>query len=92
MKQYCRYCGHACLQDDDLFYCSKREKLYNGAKAKRANRCKDFGYCGLDLFDPNKKYQPRQEKPCNGLQTSIFDEEEKTYANNSVPDDYSVDG
>ena len=62
MKQYCRYCGHACLQGDDVFYCSERKKLYSGATAKRLNTCRSFGYCGMDLFNPDREYSPNKNK------------------------------
>lgn len=81
MKQYCRYCGHAVLQDDDLFYCEETKKLYNGAKAKRLNKCKHFGFCEIDLFDGEKTYAPREEykhKTNSGQQLSIFDLGEAT--------------
>lgn len=27
MKQYCRYCCNACLNDDELAYCSYKDKM-----------------------------------------------------------------
>lgn len=74
MTQYCRYCGRACLVDDDLFHCSKKDKIFYGAKAKRPNTCKDFAFIEFDLFNPDKQYSARQGKVDDGYtQTSIFD-------------------
>ncbi len=63
MKQYCRYCGFACLQEDTLFYCSAKDEIFNSEKAKRPNKCKHFGFVDMDLFDPNRKYKPQEREP-----------------------------
>lgn len=78
MKQYCRYCGHASLQGDELFYCDIKKALYYGNKARLQNKCKHFGFCEMDLFDPEKTYTPRdayKHKTSSGQQLSIFDSE-----------------
>lgn len=30
MKQYCRYCCNACLNDDELAYCSYKDEMLEG--------------------------------------------------------------
>lgn len=79
MKQYCRYCANACLQDDYSFYCCKKRNLYDVTYAKRVNNCKDFVFCPMDLFNPNREYSPNKNKTQrlhdDGYeQQSIFDE------------------
>lgn len=82
MKQYCRYCSYASLQDDELYYCSKKDKIYLGSTARATNKCQDFSFCPLDLFDPEKEYKPNKNKrrrrlPDGYEQVSMFDDKEQ---------------
>ena len=36
MKQYCRYCCNACLNDDELAYCSYKDEMLEGPGGFRA--------------------------------------------------------
>lgn len=45
MKQYCRYCCNACLNDDELAYCSYKDKMLEGPALRRLNHCKGFQFC-----------------------------------------------
>ena len=64
MKQYCRYCSNAYIQDDDVFYCAKKNKLYSGSTGKTANNCKYFEFnpnylFGMDENGDFKQYKQR---------------------------------
>lgn len=60
MKQYCRYCNH-CINGDAV-YCEALNKTMSEEKAKRLNRCKEFVFNEIDVFDLEKRYKPRKEK------------------------------
>ena len=69
MKQYCRYCTHCCY--GDVVFCEINNKTMSEEKAKQTNKCKDFIFNEIDVFNPNKKYKPKEEKQNNNL--TIFD-------------------
>lgn len=50
MKQYCRYCCNACLNDDELAYCSYKDKMLEGPALRRLNHCKGFQFCEIDVL------------------------------------------
>lgn len=56
MKQYCRYCVLCNQVDDDICYCSESKRTFDGAKARRVNKCKDFIFNEIDVFDLERKY------------------------------------
>lgn len=72
MKQYCRYCIHANQIEDDMCACEKHNYVMGKAKASRLNKCKDFKFNEIDVFNFEKKYKPRN-KVNNDKQLSIFD-------------------
>ena len=63
MKQYCRYCSHCSY--GDIAYCNKLERTMSEEKAKRINRCKDFEFLGIDVFNLDHTYKERQKKKMN---------------------------
>lgn len=63
MKQYCRYCCNACLNDDELAYCSYKDKMLEGPALRRLNHCKGFQFCEIDVLTQTRIYKPRSEKP-----------------------------
>ena len=75
IKQYCRYCAEATASCDfeNIVWCEAHQKEMTSASAKRANNCKDFVFCEIDIFNPEHKYKPLQkkEKVDNG-QGSLF--------------------
>lgn len=76
MKQYCRYCANCVQVDEDICYCEHSTATFEGAKARRANKCKRFVFNPIDVFDLERKYQPRecqQAKVADG-QLLIFEE------------------
>ena len=75
MKQYCRYCANCVQVDDDIYYCERSTATFEGAKARRANKCKNFVFNPIDVFDLERKYKPREKKStiADG-KLSIFDE------------------
>ena len=77
MKQYCRYCSHCSY--GDVAYCNKLEKTMSEEKAKRINRCKDFEFLEIDVFNPDHTYKERQKK--EEEQMSIFDFVDKEQEN-----------
>ena len=50
MKQYCRYCCNACLNDDELAYCSYKDEMLDGPALRRLNHCKGFQFCEIDVL------------------------------------------
>lgn len=60
MKQYCRYCNH-CINGDAV-YCEVLKMTMSEEKAKRVNRCKEFVFNEIDVFDLEKRYKPRKTK------------------------------
>lgn len=60
MKQYCRYCSNCIV--GDAVYCETLNKTMSEEKAKRLNRCKEFVFNEIDVFDLEKRYKPRKEK------------------------------
>ena len=58
MKQYCRYCAH-CVYGDAI-YCSKKDITMSEQEAKRMNKCKDFSFCKIDVFNPEHIYKERK--------------------------------
>lgn len=67
MKQYCRYCCNACLNDDELAYCSYKDGMLDGPALRRLNHCKGFLFCELDVLTQTRIYQPRVAKPPSTL-------------------------
>lgn len=62
--------------DDDICYCENSTATFEGAKARRVNKCKNFVFNPIDVFNPERKYNPRegqQSKVADG-QLSIFEE------------------
>lgn len=64
MKQYCRYCAHAIESCDfaDIVWCDKYRKEMSHAQTKRMNRCKEFKFNEIDVFNLENRYKPREKK------------------------------
>lgn len=60
MKQYCRYCSNCIV--GDAVYCETLKMTMTEEKAKRVNRCKQFIFNEIDVFDLDKRYKPRKVK------------------------------
>lgn len=63
MKQYCRYCCNACLNDDELAYCRYKDEMLEGPALRRLNHCKGFLFCEIDVLTQTRIYKPRSAKP-----------------------------
>lgn len=63
MKQYCRYCCNACLNDDELAYCSYKDEMLEGPALRQLNHCKGFRFCEIDVLTQTRIYKPRSAKP-----------------------------
>ena len=53
MKQYCRYCAFCIDNGYNELYCNAyypKDKRISYNYAKSANHCKEYGYCGIDVF------------------------------------------
>lgn len=61
MKQYCRYCSHIHHTETYSMYCDAKGKRKSEASCKTVNKCKDFCFNPLDVFDfeLKKTYKPR---------------------------------
>ena len=70
MKQYCRYCAN-CIYGD-VVWCDEINKIMSESQAKTVNHCKHFVFNEIDVFDLDKKYKPRAEKPVDNSPT-LFD-------------------
>jgi len=63
MKQYCRYCADAVLtENEDVVYCEAKKETRHKRKCITVNQCKHFKFNELDVFDIDKKYQPREPR------------------------------
>lgn len=63
MKQYCRYCFNAILtENEEIIYCEEKGQTKHKRKCITVNKCKHFEFNELDVFDIDKKYQPRKPK------------------------------
>lgn len=63
MKQYCRYCINAVLtENEEIVYCDFFKKTRRKKSCITVNKCKNFDFLELDVFDSEKKYQPREIK------------------------------
>lgn len=78
MKQYCRYCANCVQVDEDVCYCEKSRETFWGDKAKRVNKCKDFVFNEIDVFDLDRTYKPiesrRKAKKSAGIQENFLKE------------------
>lgn len=77
MKQYCRYCSHANQIEVDMCYCEKYKYTMEKVKASRLNKCKDFEFNEIDVFNFGQKYKPRIKKKKNDYKANLFDMEVK---------------
>lgn len=62
MKQYCRYCTNAVLIDEGMIYCEAKKETRLQQNCITLNKCKDFDFNEMDVFDIEKIYQPRKVK------------------------------
>ena len=60
MTQYCRYCTACHVANGN--WCEIKEKELTDAQIKHSNKCRDFEFCSMDVYDENRTYQPRQKK------------------------------
>lgn len=70
----CRYCINANMIDEDLAYCSVNNDTKDKRQCTRENKCKDFDFCEIDVFDLDKKYKPRPKKYIGFKQINMFEE------------------
>ena len=61
-KQYCRYCACAVEVEIDMIYCEKKNMVLLKAQASRLNKCKDFEFNEIDVFNCEHIYSPRKKK------------------------------
>ena len=72
MKRYCRYCSNAVItENEEIIYCEAKKETRHKKKCIVINQCKDFEFNELDVFDIDKKYQPRKEKKSLGNQIML---------------------
>lgn len=78
MKQYCRYCVNAYLQDDDMIWCKPKDEIRTDHQITRLNRCPHFEFCSIDVLNPEHEYKPagarnqKQANPRDTAQTTMF--------------------
>ncbi len=70
-KQYCRYCANAVLIDEDLIYCEAKHRQRPKSICITTNNCNNFAFNEIDVFDADKKYQPKKIKESLGTQTRL---------------------
>lgn len=58
MNQYCRYC--AWLSPSD-YYCEKKKICLSEKSCKRINKCKNFEFNEIDVFDITRIYKPKPQ-------------------------------
>ena len=62
MRQYCRYCANAYLQDDDMIWCGPKDEIRTGSQITRMNRCPHFELNPIDVLNPDREYKPVGER------------------------------
>lgn len=62
MKQYCRYCARAFLQDDDMIWCEPKDEIRTDRQITRLNRCPHFEFCSIDVLNPEREYRPVEKR------------------------------
>ncbi len=78
MKQYCRYCANAFLQDDDMIWCKPKDEIRVDRQITQLSRCPHFEFCSIDVLNPEREYKPAtnrrrvQENGLNMEQTTMF--------------------
>lgn len=78
MKQYCRYCARAFLQDDDMIWCETKNEIRVDRQITRLNHCPHFEFCSIDVLNPEREYKPAanrkrvQENGLNMEQMTMF--------------------
>ena len=60
MTQYCRYCTACYVANGN--WCEIKQKTLTDAQIKHSNKCRDFEFCSMDVYDENRTYQPRQAR------------------------------
>ena len=60
MTQYCRYCTACFVANGN--WCEIKQKPLTDAQIKHSNKCRDFEFCSMDVYDENRTYQPRKKK------------------------------
>ena len=110
MTQYCRYCAFAIDYNGEAtdFVCTANANcgdygagvMYSAGKAKRANNCKHFELNEIDIFDLEKRYNPKgnngksKEATCKQCHYFLFKDGKRRcfciYGNKSATRDSSV--
>lgn len=75
MKQYCRYCAYACQISENMCWCEKNNIIMGRKASSHLNKCKDFAFNEIDVFDIEHIYKPRKAKDYNQL--SLFENKGK---------------
>lgn len=70
MKQYCRYCAYCVI--GDAVYCEKHKKVMRERTACVVNKCKDFAFNEIDVFDVHHIYKPKEKKDKTFKQLKLF--------------------
>lgn len=63
MTQYCEYCNEAAPHGDSYCYCEAKGKMISEKQAQQPNKCKAFVFNEMSVFDTDKIYKPRTQKP-----------------------------
>lgn len=74
MKQYCRYCEHAYCVEEDVMWCEITKSTSSKKQACRENKCKDFEFNPMDVFNLNKIYKPKEKKEKEFIKTKLWEE------------------
>ena len=74
MKQYCRYCSHANCVEEDVMWCEITKSTSTKKQACRVNKCKDFEFNPMDVFNLNKIYKPKEKKEKEFIKTKLWEE------------------
>ena len=73
MTQYCRYCTACCVANGN--WCEIKQKPLTDAQIKHSNKCRDFEFCSMDVYDENRTYQPRQARKILKVINDITEEQ-----------------
>lgn len=62
MKQYCRYCAYAYLQDENMIWCESKDEIRTDRQISRLNRCPNFKFNPIDVLNPDRVYEPAKNR------------------------------
>ena len=58
----CRYCTYSVAIEKDSIWCNVKDTGKSGNQVTNINKCKDFVFNEIDVYNLEKKYIPRKKR------------------------------